>query len=499
MNNTQLKLRFQTRSRLGLIPDTSKVENRENELKEEYDKLIEIENSDEFKRFEDLRTFIESPDFKTRKKEINSQKYSDTNEYGKEQRYKELAASKEIKNYLKIKDSDKLASLNKIMTSGDLERFYELDKFFSSPEFKEFKRNLKKERKDIKFKDTDEYQQLQEYKQLKKSSEIKKARKFQNSKEYKLYIQTKDSDELQEYYGLHDYVNSEDFKEVKKQLTAKNKFKYSQEYQDLQKYTQLKNSDNIKWYFQRKDSKDFNFFRKWERTFFDSFDDERLDTSKWTTTPYWGKVLLKDSYVQTDDKHFFTNGKNLSIENSLLNIITKKEDVQGKAWHPKFGFFPKKFSYTSGIINTGENFRQKYGLFRAKVRIEHGYPFKHAFWLSTEKISPEVDVFAFMHKNSRKVTLVNYWGELTGKNTAKYDKSEIKGPDFSRDYFIFEVEWNENELIWRINGIPVKKQTDGVPDAPMYMIINSGLQADADERQLPSRMLVDWVEAYQQK
>ncbi|MFO8235933.1 MAG: family 16 glycosylhydrolase [Bacteroidales bacterium] len=499
MNNKQLKIRFQTFSRLGLIPDALKIEKRENELREEYEKIIELGNSNEIKRFEDLKTFIESPEFKIRKKEINFQKYSDTKEYQKEQRFKKLSASKAIKNYLKLKDSEKLAQLNELLESGKLQQFIKLEDFFKSPDFKEFKKNLKKEKKGTKFGETQEYKDLQEYKRLKKSPEIKKARKLHDSKEYELYTETKNSEALKEYYELYDYINSDEFKKFKKQLTSKNKFKYSQEYQDLQEYKRLKKSENIKWYYKRKDSEDFDFFRKWERTFYDDFQDNKIDKSKWLTMPYWGKVLLKDSYVQTDDNHFFTNGNNLEINGNILNVITKREDIKGKVWHPKFGFYLRQFQYSSGIINTGESFRQKYGLFRAKVRIEKVYPFKHAFWLNSERISPEVDVFSFMKKSTKTVSLISYWGELSGKNTAYYDKTDIKGPDFSSGYYIFSLEWYKDELIWKINDMTVRSQKKGIPDIPMYMILNSGLQTDAEDSDLPSRMLIDWVEVYQEK
>ena len=410
-------------------------------------------------------------------------------------RFKELKNDPDIKRYYKIDQSKKLQRYNKLKDSEEIKEFEKLDEYINSEEFQ----MLPEEIESLKFENTEENKNLKEYKELKNSSEIKRTKKLKESKDYETYNEIKDSDVLQEYSNLSDFIASDNFKQVKEEMTRKNKFKHSQEYQDYLEYKELKNSKKIKWYFKRKDSNDFDFFRKWEHSFFDNFESGQLDNSKWLTTPFWGKNLLKDSYVQTTDHHFITNGKNLEINGDKLNIITKKEDVTGKAWHPKFGFFPRKFEYTSGLINTSESFRQRYGIFRAKVQIDNVYPFKHAFWLVPDKISPEIDVFSFMDKNRRKVQFNTYWGNLSEENGIQYSHKKVKGPDFTKKFYIFSLEWSENELVWKINNVTVKRQNKGIPDMPLYLTLSSGLQNKADESVLPSKMVVDWVEVFQER
>jgi beta-glucanase (GH16 family) len=73
----------------------------------------------------------------------------------------------------------------------------------------------------------------------------------------------------------------------------------------------------------------------------------------------------------------------------------------------------------------------------------------------------------------------------------------LKGPDFSKDFYIFSLEWTPEELRWKINGVTVKKETQGIPDQPLYLIFNSGLQDQIDHTKLPGQMEIDWVVAYQ--
>jgi len=600
MNNTVLKIRFGLLSKFGMLPKTSVIEEKEQQIFDEYNSLKEFENSDELKRFQDLHEFIHSDEFKKRKKEINAQKFEDTEAYKKEQRLKELSKDPLIKTYLKVKDSDELEQYNRMKNSTELNTFYELDSFFNSSALKDFKEELESKRKakkkeyndtlkkyrkldkkykwfydfknseelafyeqfqnseklddkqskkdpevkrfkkiasssklkrynkvkdsqEIKdyeelheyvnspefknipeeieklyYKNTQEYENQKEYEKLKKSKDIKEALKFKNSKKYDLYTKALESDKLKEYNELKDYIGSDEFKETKQYMNTKDKFKLSDEYKDLQEYKQLKDSDKIKWYYKHKDDKKFDFHKKWSNTFFDDFEKTELDKERWLTQYYLGKKFLNEGYSQATDQQLYTNGENLNVNDSILTILTQKEEAEGKIWHPRFGFYPTKFQYTSGLINTAESFRQQYGIFRAKIKIENGYPFKHGFWMVPDRISPEIDIFSFDKKSPRKVKLNNYWGEFNTQEQVGVEKNTLSGPDFSNDYHIFSLEWKPGKLLWKINGITVKKTTKGVPDEPLYMIINSGVQADIDENKLPGKLHIDWVEAYQE-
>ena len=63
---------------LGLISSTSKIEQEENALIEEFEKLKKFSESDELKRFNELDARVNSTDFKTKKKHIETLSFKDS-------------------------------------------------------------------------------------------------------------------------------------------------------------------------------------------------------------------------------------------------------------------------------------------------------------------------------------------------------------------------------------------------------------------------------------
>jgi beta-glucanase (GH16 family) len=557
MNNALLKIRFRLLATFGMFPSAESYERKERQREEEFNRLQEIEKSDKLARFQELKQYIHSDAFNQKKKEINALRYKGSEPHQKEQRHHTLTRTEPIKTWLRVKDSEELAHYQKMEQSDELRQYRELKDFFESGEFGEFKNSLKEQQKakekqykdtlatykklkkkyggsargkaqqdseglrkfqeleqtvqsdefqrmpeeikKLEFKNTDEYSRYQEYKKLSKRSDIQKALRFQNSKKHDLHQKALKSELLEEYQQLSDYLQSDEYKQAREYLKSKNKFRQSQEYQLLKEYEQLKDSEDMQWYFKNQHSSKFDFYRKWEKSFFDDFKGNALDTDKWLTTYYWGKALLNDSYVQATDHHFFTDGNNILVENGVLKITTRKEQVEGKAWHPNFGFYPKQFSYTSGIINTGQSFRQKYGIFRAKVKMDHAPSLRHSFWLVPDKILPEIDVFSYYRKSPRKIDLKAYSGNVKDKGSLRERKSVLRGINFSKKYCIYEIDWNQQGIQWKINGLTVRKQHHDIPDQSMYMILNSGVDGEIREKDLPKEMCLDWVEAFREK
>jgi beta-glucanase (GH16 family) len=173
------------------------------------------------------------------------------------------------------------------------------------------------------------------------------------------------------------------------------------------------------------------------------------------------------------------------VHNSFLKIITKPQKIEGKAWSAAHGFRPKEFSYTSGIINSGTSFRQKYGVFSAKIKL--GDPnARSAFWLLADKITPHIDI---CRTSKRKVWFDMFSGD------GKAFKTKL-GARYSNDSFIFTLEWTADKLLWKINGVDVFRQTTNVPQEPMYVNLAGGLDKPINGT---TSMEIDWIRVYQFK
>ena len=224
------------------------------------------------------------------------------------------------------------------------------------------------------------------------------------------------------------------------------------------------------------------FLKADELIFSDEFDGDKLDTKKWLTNYYWGEKLLKDRYSVESDLQAYTEKENFEVRNSILRINTKPQKINGKVWSASNGFTTKEFSYTSGLINSGNSFRQKYGIFSAKIKL--GNPAaKCAFWMLADKITPHLDI---CRTSGGKV-----WFDYFSARGNKV-KTSI-GSRYSNDYFIYTLEWTSDKLVWKINNTEVFSQTTDVPQDPMYLLMAGGL--DKPVNGLTS-MEIDWVRVY---
>lgn len=428
-----------------------------------------------------MKEYIESVNFDSLDKKENVEEFTKLKEFKSQEK------SSKIKNYFKFKDSEKYANYIKLNGSEEIESFLELKKEVNSDEFK----NHIQEVNNMKFQNTEEYKKLQDYKALKKSSEIKQYYKFKDSEKLAIYNELNESQELSDFEQLEEYINSDEFKEEKKYLLTKDKFKLSEEFKQAEEYKELKKSEKIIWYQKLEKKNDFNKLNEWKITFEDDFEGSSLDSEKWMSGYYWGKNLLNDDYVLVTEKQFFKES-NLEVSNSNLKILTKQETAKGKVWDPTQGFYEKEFNYTSGLVNTGQFFRQQYGLFKAKIKVNHSYPVHHAFWMLSEKITPEIDVFKYGKKSASKLEIANFWN---GDGSIKQNKKAFGGLNFSKDYFIYSLEWTPEKLVWKINEVVLYEQTQGIPQEPMYLILSSGIIQE-DNFNGQAVMEVDWIRAY---
>ena len=477
---------------LGMLPATVKVEEADIRLRKEFEEFKAFEKSDVLKHYLDLDQEVNSSDFASRKKQIMSRNFKHTDEYRKFLEFKAMDKSRAIRNYFKVKDSKQLPDYESFSKSETLRHYQELEKFVKSDALSKAKGKMSPKE----YKKSEEALKEKEFNKLRKSSEIKKYFKFKDSASFKEYQRIEGSDELKKYQELKEFVNSEKFREVKDymSLPGKKKYEQSDEYKKEKEYQELKKSDQIIWFFKTKKKYPFKEIEKWDLTFEDKFEAGKLDQKTWLTRYFYGDKILDKNYVMGDDKHFFTDGKNIEFYDKKLRILTKREQAKGLVWHPMQGFYEKDFSFTSGIINTGKSFRQKYGLIKAKVKIGNS-GVSQSFSLLGDQMLPHVDVFRY-EKN--KLFAGNFW-----KNGSKegFSKSMTKtgGSRYTNDYYIYSLEWRPGKLIWKINGVVFKEQSTGVPDEDMYLLFNASLKEQASEAGLPSALEIDWVRVYNLK
>jgi hypothetical protein len=461
---------------LGMIPSTSKIEQAEKALVSEFEKLHVFSESDQLAKYNELNGLVNSSDFVQKRKSIETLQYKNSEEYSKEKEFLSLQKAKDIVLYYRTIAGHVLKKFKDLDGSEKIKKYESLDKMVQSLEFKE-------KMKTKEFRETDDNKKLQEFNSLKGSAEIKEYYKFRSSKEYANYLNTDGSNRLKRFNELKEYVASKEFKEKKDYLLDKKRFEKSEMFKEVQEYDKLKKSEDIIWYLKVKDSNKFDVLKHRQLTFSDEFEGEKLDLKKWLTNYYWGEKLLKDRYSVESDLQAYTEKENFEIRNSILKINTKSQRITGKVWSAAHGFSTKEFSYTSGLINSGTSFRQKYGVFTAKIKL--GDPnAKSSFWMLADKISPHIDIC----RTSKGKVWSDYFSV---KGTSA--KASI-GSRYANDFFIFTLEWTSDKLVWKINDTVVLTQTSDVPQEPMYVLLAGGTDKPLNGM---TSMEIDWVRVYQ--
>lgn len=465
---------------------------------------IKILQSEGFKLYnllngsDDLLHFIKIRDYSLAHPNALKKK-NKSNEDGSEidieaiKEYETLKKDKRFIQYFKFEVSKEFALYRETEKNGSYAKYIQLKELTESASFKEQKAYLLLPYA-RKWEQTDEAKHESAYKALLADTRIKDYLKFEPSKELALFNEVEKMGEAEHFQTLEAYIKSDVFKEEKAYLllSAKEKWQKTEEYAMFVEYNQIIASAKHKWYFKVVNSPKFNEIKKWQITFEDNFETGSIDPEKWLTRYFWGDNTIHDSYSLSDDLHFNTDGKNLKLANSILNIETRKETTEGKAWTPMFGFMPRSFDYTSGLVNTGKSFRQKYGRFRAKIKMAENSDITNTFWMVGNQMLPHIDIVKF-HRN--KFFLSNFWQEGADFKLMK-NISSMFAPRLSRAYYIFELEWTPEVLIWRINNLEILRQTHGIPDEEMYIQLSAGLFDVKPNSNFPAAMQIDWVRCY---
>jgi beta-glucanase (GH16 family) len=130
-------------------------------------------------------------------------------------------------------------------------------------------------------------------------------------------------------------------------------------------------------------------------------------------------------------------------------------------------------SWISGMVETTDNFWFRYGFVEARIKNPHGKGLWSALWMCQKSNPlvwpPEVDIMEVQQHdgvNSRNGTNV-FWGN--GDNA--YSENILSNPDGWNTYGLL---WTAGELRWYVNGVEVRRFTDGtkVPHAAMYLLVN---------------------------
>lgn len=250
--------------------------------------------------------------------------------------------------------------------------------------------------------------------------------------------------------------------------------------------------------------------------FFDDFNGDRLDTSKWNmeqTGDHFNNEL--QAYVDSNATVFIAHGsKTEGAKNGALII------------QPRYfpGFKTKdgqKFDFISGRINTKNKIEFTEGTISARIKLPAGPGLWPAFWMLGNGIWPgtgEIDIMENIGEKdwaSAAVHGIGYSGDAGLVNRAYFTKNDVT------NWHVYAVDWTADSLVFKYDGVPMFRVTKTMAHffgewafkSPKYLILNFavggiypfkingikspyyGLAPQSFEsiKKGESKMIVDWV------
>lgn len=225
---------------------------------------------------------------------------------------------------------------------------------------------------------------------------------------------------------------------------------------------------------------------KWELTFSDEFDGDKLDYSKWTPRDPW-EVVRNDELQAYITKAF-------TVKDGILSIRCEDEPAY---------YDGAKRDYRSGMMTTTGKFSQTYGRFEARCRVPKGRGLWPAFWMLPEPPAwpPEIDILEVLCHEPDKVYMSSHWINPKDEYNSLSQTGEYKGVDFSDGFHTIAVEWEEKEIRWYVDGIERHRTSKNVPNVPMFLLLNLAVGGDwakaPDAKTVfPAKFQIDYVRVW---
>lgn len=231
----------------------------------------------------------------------------------------------------------------------------------------------------------------------------------------------------------------------------------------------------------------------WVLTFHDEFRGTELDRDKWNTQNSFGVIINDEQQAYVDDV--------FRVRNGGLRIYALKQPGR---------YHGKVLPYRSGIITTKDRFFQRYGYFEIRCRLPRGNGYWPTFWTLLQRPNdqqewpPEIDIMETIGSTPTRVTFNHHYTIEGGEH--RNDFGEYSGPDFTHEFHRFACDWGPDRIIWYVDGIERHRTTRGIPQEPMYVLVNLAVGGkfpnamnappdDATPRQ--ASFEIDYVRVYQ--
>jgi beta-glucanase (GH16 family) len=242
---------------------------------------------------------------------------------------------------------------------------------------------------------------------------------------------------------------------------------------------------------------------EWKLVWNDEFDGPALDYSKWEIEVNAFGGGNNELQIYTDRK------ENVRVEDGNL-LLEARRDNHGIAGTVR--------EYSSGRIRSKHRGDWTYGKFETRAKLPAGQGVWSAIWMlpthekyGTWASSGEIDIMEFKGQEPDIVWGTLHYGSQWPDNKHTGDTYKLEKGNFTDDFHIFTLEWEEGVMRWYVDSKLTQTQTKwesngGKFPAPfdqefhilLNLAIGGGFLGNPDaSTPFPREMLVDYVRVYQ--
>ncbi len=216
----------------------------------------------------------------------------------------------------------------------------------------------------------------------------------------------------------------------------------------------------------------------WKQVWNDEFDGIALDKTKWTAED---AALVKNNELQ------YYSPDEVYVRSGLLTLRSRRQAMGGR-------------QFTSGLVETHGKFKLLYGRVEIRAKLPKGQGIWPAHWMMPDDNSwpPEIDIMELLGHRPDKVHFNVHYSTKSG---ARSHGESFVGPDFSKKFHVFAVEWEPEEIRWYVDGKLRFSTRQHVPKVPMRIILNTAVGGNwpgnpTKKTPFPQYHEIDYVRVY---
>jgi beta-glucanase (GH16 family) len=253
----------------------------------------------------------------------------------------------------------------------------------------------------------------------------------------------------------------------------------------------------------------------------DEFEAPSVDLSKWDVAVgvnAWYQRASDGRYVEPqwfnepfapwtqagtiNGERQYYSPNNVTVNGGVLQIQARREAVAD----PVGIYDPEFHRYTSGKLNTADEFQFRFGIVRWRAQLPEGQGMWPALWMLNAPDpwywDDEIDVMEARGSLPNITTSAHHF-KVGVDGVNQYNSAELNtGLNLQAGFHEYGLEWTTGRIQTYFNDQVVFTDTEKVPQGPMFLIMNAAVGGlfdgvPANDAIFPSNFLIDWVRVWQ--